>query len=314
MSNDDLGVTDDKEKRRNIRRTQRQLSDEIAESRTKLEDVKSGFLSDLLQRNEMVFSKVTHTREQHHDAMILKELTRFAEVQAAQLNDNSFLYDFELFSHDLKTFFQSDGSNGSSIWEDIGRQAGCLFLSVPSMQTLKGPIQKIAKERKISVRHGKDGDLADISKADEIIQSAEDVVSEATNERVKYLVKVLEGVDKKEGLAPVLSLTKTLIDRSNPVQTIENFFDYAFLVKSKRVAEKVVGDRADIVGTLIGRDKLSEINTSDQSSQLILSLGIKELKELASLLELQGTCLLHREDALYTALSAVEQVRRINSL
>ncbi len=97
------------------------------------------------------------------------------------------------------------------------------------------------------------------------------------------------------------------MDKSNPVQTIENFFDYAFLVKSKRVVEEV--GKLDGLPYGLPADPGKVVEKYGQgSSQLILSLGIKELREVADLLPNNGACPLHREDELYEAETAAMQV------
>ena len=91
------------------------------------------------------------------------------------------------------------------------------------------------------------------------------------------------------------------------MQTIENFFDYAFLVKNKRVVEEMGKSDGLPYGLPADPGKVVE-KYGQGSSQLILSLGIKELRELAQLLPDTGECPLHREDDLYEADTAAMQV------
>jgi hypothetical protein len=57
-----------------------------------------------------------------------------------------------------------------------------------------------------------------------ISQTADDEESEATNLRIKHLYGLIQEEER-------FDLLDLLVDRRDPVQSVENFFDFAFLIK-----------------------------------------------------------------------------------
>ncbi len=89
------------------------------------------------------------------------------------------------------------------------------------------PIHKEERVRNIAVRRQRENLTGVINATSEkIVNNEEDGNDEATNARVATLLKHLEAYDGQE-----FDLLKTLVDPINPVQSVENFFDYSYLHK-----------------------------------------------------------------------------------
>eukprot|EP00596_Hydrurales_sp_CCMP1899_P003858 CAMPEP_0119053118 /NCGR_PEP_ID=MMETSP1177-20130426/74208_1 /TAXON_ID=2985 /ORGANISM="Ochromonas sp, Strain CCMP1899" /LENGTH=453 /DNA_ID=CAMNT_0007032949 /DNA_START=102 /DNA_END=1463 /DNA_ORIENTATION=- len=250
-----------------------------------------------------------------------EKLRKIAEVLrklAANLEDNSRRYDFNSFSSALTDKFK-DRQSGLFDWTKCGIDCGALFLSAPPMTIMLGPISKPEKLRKIAEKKGP-RQIHEEVKPEELIQTAEED-DEATNERIQTQSRHIQSLcypefkpKKKNELPPTNVLCKpfdllyNLLDPLDAVQTVENLFDFAFLIKEKQVAQKIDENGMPISLLLPG-----ELQNADRK-QMVLTMNMKDLKKLSKLVarkssadDLSSTCPLHRNDLLYSAKNAHEQ-------
>lgn len=82
------------------------------------------------------------------------------------------------------------------------------------------------------------------------------------------------------------------LDADDPVQTVENFFDFAFLIKEKRAMESVQDGEPKAIATDI--NKLNAY-MGNQRQQMVLSLSMKDLRELKVWCSCVVNCKLHRQ-------------------
>jgi hypothetical protein len=248
----------------------------------------------------------------HASSKVLKKM-------AANLEDNSRRYDFNSFSSALTDKFK-DRQSDLFDWTRFGIDCGALFLSAPPMTIMLGPISKPEKIRKIAEKKGPK-QIHEEVKPEELIQTAEED-DEATNERIQTQSKHIQNLcypefkPKKKNEQPPANATckpfdllYNLLDPVDAVQTVENFFDFAFLIKEKQVAQKL--DENGMPISLLIPDGLQHENRK----QMVLTMNMKDLKKLSKLVAsksvadgLNSTCPLHRNDLLYAAKNAHEQV------
>ena len=123
-----------------------------------------------------------------------------------------------------------------------------------------------------------------LAKLEDIVQEVDEEedkeFNEATFKRIDVQMNLILEKSKKSQSLPLLPL---LFDAEDQVQTVENFFDYAFLIKEKAVAQKVEKETKGGSGLPMiiaaPKEKLQELEVK----QHVLSLNMKELKELAEL-------------------------------
>jgi hypothetical protein len=101
-----------------------------------------------------------------------------------------------------------------------------------------------------------------------------------------------------------------LVNPRDNVQTIENFFDFSFLIKDKRVGQDLLQDGIPSY-TIINVESLNEGLLPNERKQMVLSIGMRDLRLLAGLLSRDAEHSLHRDDALYSAANAHEQAKII---
>jgi hypothetical protein len=301
-----------KEQRRLLRQEQRELNIQLVSSREVLSGTGgTSLLARLRKDNDDLFKKADHTREQLNDVLNLRELARASNVQADRLNESSFGYDFDAFATGLMArFYDRPDMAAAFHWEKLGRDAGALFCAAPTFQTLRGGLLQPVKRQApraprapreqasevvvpMNVEHG-------TGKAD---SSSGPIDKEATNERVKVMHEYFNKnrANKKDAL---VNLVDILVDPSDPVQTIENFFDFGFLIKEKKVVMDLTAD-GNPTGVFSDPDKLGE----KPSRQVVLTLNMGDLTDIREhrLMDARR-CILHRDDPLYAAHTALEQV------
>jgi hypothetical protein len=269
--------------------------------------------------NNTIFNGITHGREEHIDSRLLNAQSRVLRKMAANLEDNSRRYHFNSFSAALTDKFK-DRQSDLFDWTKLGMDCGALFMSAPAITIMLGPIGKPKKPRKIAERKGPKQRHEEV-RPEELTQTAEDD-DEATNERIQTQRDHIQNLcypefkpTKKNELPPAnticnqFDLLYNLLDPADAVQTVENFFDFAFLIKEKKVTQKI--DENGMPISLLIADGLQNADRK----QMVLSMGMKDLKKLSKLVAgksvadgLNSACPLHRNDLLYAAKNAHEQV------
>lgn len=157
---------------------------------------------------------------------------------ASNFDNMSRRYNFDDFADCIKTKFVNN-ETGYMSWEKLGVDIASLYSDVPKYSTFYGPLKREIKAKKARALKVKDN-LVHV-KPDEIIQDKDDDEdNEATNERLKYQLEVAGKLSTDDkGVRKSFELLRLLVDPLDAVQTVENFFDFSFMVKEKRVLMKV---------------------------------------------------------------------------
>lgn len=240
--------------------------------------------------------------------------------KAAKLADFSRRYDFHTWAAAACDKFK-DKQTDTYDWTKMGLDCGALFTSAPPMTVMLGPISKPVIVRKIAGKKGPREIHVEIQ-PEELIQTAEED-DEATNERIQTQSNLIMKLcypefkakkknDKPAQASKSFDLLQTLVDPQDPVQTVENLFDFAFMIKEKQVGQKLNEDGIPVAQLM--PDTLRE----EDRHQMVLTMGMKDLKKLSKLVASKsvadgqsGSCPLHRNDLLYSAKNAHEQVIHI---
>lgn len=315
------------EERRILRGEIRRVQEEMLDNQEELASVGGTKYEEMRGIVNAQFQRTSHSREQLLDAENLKLLSLAAKKQASKIDSTSNIYNFNTFADSIRNDFVDNETTYFS-WISLGRKCSPIFRSVPSFDTLYGPIGKgyVPKERKKTEKPVDDGAL--LTRAETVEQTDEtDKSNEATNERIKKLQRTIEKATghssrgaaetNSQGESKTVDLLQLLVDTKDKVQTIENFFDFAFLLQRKRVAESKIGSD-QLPRALFCQD----LDTDKQ--QLVLSLDMKQLGEVNELLDdihkmeqqrnqtasddaLDVYGVLHRDDELYHSSDARDQ-------
>jgi hypothetical protein len=231
--------------------------------------------------NELA-SKAEHPRELQIDAIALKHLSTAAKTQAIRLNDMSRRYSFDTIAQQLAHFHHP--GRQTLDWTALGMTIMTIVSFIPPHDTMLGAIDKTIKERRQGVRkramNNENDDLIDgnlASKPTEQTQQDTTVAddSAALKRSAVQLDFIRKMMDKDKNEIDLIDL---LVDPSDSVQTIENFFDYSFLLKDKKVAEGIVE------GDDLPKVVIADPNTLDAADkkQMILAINMADLGHLMS--------------------------------
>jgi hypothetical protein len=320
--------------RRALRTLMREHHEYILDNRDALSKIGATEYKDARSKTNALFKQLEYNREQFIDAITLKEIARAADAQTVALDDMSRRYDFGGLCSSICTTYET--SHQGIDWSTLGKDVGNLFRGIPVQSFMLGPLSKYFKPRAATQRRHKiDKVIDEIVRPDEFFQAqnkdngngnGKGVNAEATNERIDHLLKHLmsdnETTFAKQYIRKRLNVLNTLVDPCDTVQTVENFFDFAFLIKDQRVMQKLTS-AGDVEAVYVEPEKLDD-NWATNRKQMVLSMNIPDLKLLGDLLLLQksqenrnlpstekfnddSSCILHRSDPLYSLSSAREQ-------
>lgn len=194
-----------------------------------LSDVKSSKFGIVVQRLKDVCSKLEYARELTLDAACLKELSFALEKQASTMSSLSRRHDFDSIANRFVLKFTPETDNVVD-WTTAGVQLGRLINFCVPVTTMVGPLSKEEKVRKVAVRKPREApETGAIQKPQEMTEENADK-DEATNGRVlKLHDEAITLNEQADGQG--FDLLKLLIDPVDPVQSVENLFDFSFLMK-----------------------------------------------------------------------------------
>eukprot|EP01039_Chlorochromonas_danica_P007121 gene7121-7874_t len=299
------------EKRRLLRREIKNVVDYLQANMTEMVDpLSEKFHMAKTSLNNLV-DHVDHTRELTLDVSGLKDLSKVVKAQAAGLARFASRLDFDLVvtrGHDL---FPSERCEQLD-WCALGRSLGKLFDRPPLCLTMAGPLLREAKTRKPIQRRAKSQISEEQLAKPQTLTGPRDEEDEATNERLNTLLKVLGEIGSEGQSFDLLGL---LLHPTNPVQSVENLFDFAFALKEKRVVAGLdKGSGLPVAAIPHNLDVLDK----ESKKQMVLSISMKDLREASELLRSQGGDgedlhqLLDRRDPLYDASDSVAQAELLS--
>lgn len=219
----------EKEVARNNRRKLKEVHEDMVDNKQQMKNVHSSKFGNMLRKYEDIGKSMQNakTRELISDAGCLIQLTGALKGQAQTLCDVSARFNWQDLSASISNRFRNEGANNGLNWEKLGCEARLVFNCAPSFTTMVGPIHKEERIRKIAVRRQRENTAGVVNATSEVIENnEEDGNDEATNARVAILMQHLESYAGRE-----FDLLRTLVDPVNPVQSVENFFDYSYLHK-----------------------------------------------------------------------------------
>lgn len=265
------------------------------------------------------------------DVATLSHLALAVKKQAHRLGDNSSSFNFATFVHHLKERYSVDSTADGRQnyqpfdWSKLGMDIGNVFILPPKLSTMMGTLDVEIKQKKKGERTKKSKEDLVAENLEEIENKKnksaengeEDDEAEATNGRSAKLVRTIEKKCSSSSSSssssvptntPMLDL---LVDIDDPVQTVENFFDFSFLVKNKQVI--VSDDKASNSSKKelqLTMEQHPDKIANEDKKQMVLRIDMKDLLKIQDITQKVKNGVkteLHRDDELYRAANAHEQ-------
>lgn len=223
------------EERQLVRSNLKHVIDLIQDDQPELNKIGSKKFAEDLKKLDEIGKKAEYTRELQLDAMGLKHLSAAAKNQALRLNDLSRRYGFDALAEELKSY-QYPGKEMLD-WAALGLATMALASFLPLHGTMLGAVDKSVKERKTGTRKravDDDDHLIDAnaSKPTEVTTQDQQPATDdsAALKRSALQLEHLKSIVSHDQQKTV-DLIDLLVDHADPVQTVENFFDFSFLLK-----------------------------------------------------------------------------------
>lgn len=227
MADESKEDSSEQEERRVIRKNLRNAYEDMQEHKRQMADLHSTKIEESMRNLNAAGEHASKTRELQLHASCLKEVTAALKAQATSLCDMSGRFNWQDLSAKARGQFRNAPGVDGFNWEKFGCEARVMFNCISSFNTMAGPIYKEERVRKLTVRRQREDNSSVENVTGQVIENhEEDGNDEATNARVANLLQYLESLQGEQ-----FDLLKTLVDPSNPVQSVENFFDYSYLHK-----------------------------------------------------------------------------------
>ena len=218
----------------------RDLRSKLQNQREELTAVNSNALADVqCKANDMFGVSKQEARSAALDAGLLHDVSRLGAEQAGKLDKQS---PEEFVKRLLGKYGMGGGADGRQklnfavLSHDL--QSNCVFRTVPAITFLLdsswAPAAPKAKKERQKRKHTTEApqETAETVQVDDLQEQAQ---SKAQNSRMETMLKVIQKhAGASVGGTPV-NLFRLLLHPTSFSQTVENFFDLAFLVKDGRV-------------------------------------------------------------------------------
>lgn len=275
--------TAEEQERRELRVKQRKLNGVLETVATEGASTNLEELMVLREKNNELFSGVSRTREAHLDMQNVKRLAEAIAKKVDGLNAGIVQFDTATFVSALRGVVQD--ADGVADWAALGSAAQRLNLGVPRLTFVNGALEKEAKTRKQRQAQRRRESVGPAVASRQLKLSAEDQQEESTAVRISALAETMRSREAAEGERGFLEL---VVNPESFTQTVENIFDYAFLVKDGKASVEV-GERGVPEGVLLleqNRDQELDAamrgGASGQKVQNIVSLNLDAFRKIKS--------------------------------
>jgi non-structural maintenance of chromosomes element 4 len=334
---EDSGLTE--EQRRELRRKQRNIAKELQEGPAEDDE---DFVDKARKKNNELFEDVRYTREavldiENVDAIAAKF------VQKADSMISAPRYDANKFVTKLKSKLTARNSDGSSFfdWHMLGREAGVCFNCIPSRVTfLSGPLEnvKVPEKRKVRTTRQKKEQVEEeeleeekpeqltkkkknatdrLSQAEKDLKTMKSVLDKRTKavyeeNRAKYNeIKDTQPEDEEVARRELkergqdIEFVPFLVNPKSFTQTVENIFNFSFLIKRGEASIKM--RKSEALGDSEGDGSPLELPESGcfvsqgpgehegPTKQCVISFTMKDWRDLVEAYDLEECDVPHRK-------------------
>jgi len=284
----DKGQTE--QQKMKIRHDYRALTQQTQESKDEFMDLHGSKFHETLKRTNELHKQVLFPSEEFLDATQLSLLGQLGVMQARKAKSqhlNRFTLEDTIKAIQNK-FRSSGGDEDMDIdWAKIGKSCSGAIRTVHACSFMNGPMEVEFKvpERK---RREKKKDEEHVLQQAELIKSVDKEETTQTDIRVRELRELLvndAGIDREKGK----NYFEIVINPDSFTQTVENIFDFSFLVKDGYVQ---LLPSPDGVPMVIPQNPMEYLSQGDNtkglvSSQTVLSLDKRKWKELVRRFEIK---------------------------
>ena len=225
-------AADEAADRRGLRKKLRQDAETIKNNRDNMLADRNGAFGKTLEKVEETGKEVTKPRENVLDAENFEACAKILQLRTADLNSSDCTKpEIELVIRGLRQKFTR---NAAFDWCAMGAASAVFFRRVPTMSLLRGPLSVQAKAPKARAarRARQMRKPGTVLAASDAAPAAGDTSTKETTMRIDTLHTTLfNETDDGDGGVNTIEANKLLTQPASFAQTVENFFDFAFLLR-----------------------------------------------------------------------------------
>eukprot|EP00510_Aplanochytrium_minuta_P004130 CAMPEP_0184007290 /NCGR_PEP_ID=MMETSP0954-20121128/1238_1 /TAXON_ID=627963 /ORGANISM="Aplanochytrium sp, Strain PBS07" /LENGTH=331 /DNA_ID=CAMNT_0026286077 /DNA_START=70 /DNA_END=1065 /DNA_ORIENTATION=+ len=271
-----------------LRKGQRELQEFVQKKQAELADFNSDVADQAFQRIQKQHDECKSTREACVDSTIFRGLSNHTSKQAVQLglNSNSITW-----THFLKGLKHGASTDGVSIdWESLGQSTSVFFNTPIGVNFMIGPLS--VPKRVINQNAQRQRRKATVAEKPATIKHEESKNAKKTEHEKfqKFLCSKLES--GKQGMFDFLFNPKSF------TQTVENIFEFSFLVKDGWSSISV--DQNELSAQpVVEYQNPHEDRRKTSEKQTILSFNMNDFENLKRAYDVRQATLPHRQDKEY---------------
>jgi len=277
--------------RSRLRKEQRELAQYVQKEQAALADFTSDAADVAFQKIQAQHQKIGTAREGCVDSSIFRGLSGHISKQAIQLGVDGNAITWKHFLTKLKEVAGSSNSATAVDWHGLG-ECTSVFFSIPiPINFMLGPISVEKKIRVAAQRVRKNIYAAE--KPATINHKDSEKKKKTEHERFQNFMCNQLKEKKKVGMFDFL------FNPDSFTQTVENIFEFSFLVKDGWSSISVDHGNMDAQPTLETKNPRNEKQTFKSEKQAIISFNMADFENLKKLYNITDLILPHREDAEY---------------
>ncbi|CAM9421758.1 unnamed protein product [Ascophyllum nodosum] len=294
------------QERRALRLEQRKLRAEVIEQQADIGDPTKTNMQEVTEKNHRLFRSVKYPREAVQDGETMKLIASAASEQVKKVANSSVGTDLDDFLHKLKTVFStaSGAGSGSSAhfnWSKLGGSVSMVFLSAPAGGGfMMGPLDKPLKEARSRQRRNKpnDDNVEEVEPEDVAPTKGKHGSKQKKDQTHERITRMRDQVATKGLNGKETDMFETLLNPKSFTQTVENLFDFSFLVKNGQGAISLDEGSGLPRVTFNGMQSGSAegASSSEGPKQWLMSFGPADFRELTELYGLKEPHFKHRDE------------------
>lgn len=219
----------ERRKNRDIRRRTRSLAKKIHAQKEDIANPDKDTFKTLLAETTEIAQSVTRVREAGLEGQCLVALATHAAQQAERLNSTT-EFDVDAFISRLSRDFTKDDAGEVFDWAKFGDATNVCFQDCcPELDCLWGPLEAPRKEKQVKKRKKAEEEEIEPEAKVQDVGSSQMKDPDRNVQRMKKLKHILQEETEKKPNG--VDFFETLLNPNSFTQTVENIFDFAFLLR-----------------------------------------------------------------------------------
>jgi hypothetical protein len=233
-----------------------------------------------------IFDQVDKPREAACEGDVFVELANAAHKRVDRMKADFTMYDRIEFIDDLKEkFFDRNGDldedSGQFLWEKLGQSLSFVSCCVPRIQFMLGPVDIVARDKTPRKKRARVKGPTEMVRPDQVDTSNDQQKKE--NRQGKRIATMKSKLRKRSNDNQMAKdFFPLVINPDSFTQTVENLFDYSFLIKQGHASIQMEN------GVPLAQPEDENAAGNFKATQCVASFSMKDWQELCKVHDIQA--------------------------